>query len=395
MKILIAVLVTLALAACSGASAVSTSEPEPPAGKPVVLAHAQTFKVVEGDGYRVVDMASAIVDWGGGARGQRQHARLVLVPHGVRAPALEGDLADATIIRTPVQRIATNAGPHEAILTALGVENRLVAVGGTHSYNRAIRERVMRKELRQIGYGWHSPPQLDVMVAARPDIFLMALADLGHVDHLERIKRLGIPVLPTFIDTETDYMGRVDYIRLFGMLTGHEREAEAYVSRIEARVEELKGLASTQTKQPLLWAWHASGDRWGALVRNAEAGLARDAGAINLLEEPNDPRRDSLRFVGTERLLREGTSARCWIIRDDQSPPFTNKAVLRRFAAKDNRCLYSITGRMRPKDNAYDYYETAVIRPDLLLEDLIAMLHPELRIGGGHYIIPDREALAL
>jgi iron complex transport system substrate-binding protein len=388
-------LLSLALAACGGGSAAATGDPGPPAGTPIAVKHAQTFKVVERDGYRIVDMASAIVDWGGGARGQPQNARLVLVPHDVPAPALVGDLAGATIIRTPVKRIATNAGPHEAILTALGVVDRLVAVGGTHSYNRAIRNRVLRKELLRIGYGWHSPPELDVMVAARPDIFLMALADLGHVDHLERIKALGIPVLPTFIDTETDYMGRVDYIRLFGMLTGREREAEAYASRIEARVEELKGIADKQPKQPLLWAWHASGDRWGALVRNAEAGLARDAGAVNLLEEPDDPRRDSLRFVSTERLLHEGTSARCWIIRDDQSPPFSNQSVLQRFAAKQNRCLYSITGRMRPDHNAYDYYETAVIRPDLLLEDLIAMLHPQLRVGGGHYIVPDREALAL
>lgn len=359
------------------------------------MAHAKTFSVVERDGFRIVDVRSTIADWGGSASGPTQHVRLVLIARGRKAPALVGDLAGAMIVSTPVSRVAVNSGPHEAVMTALGVEDRLVAVGGTFSYNDRIRARVDAKHLRQVGYGWHSPPELDVLLVSQPDVFLMSMANVSHADHLRRIQALGVPVLPTFFDAEPDYMGKLDYVRLIGMLTGREQEADLYVARVTAEVQRLKTLAATRPRVPMIWAWYARGDKWGALVRNAEAQLARDAGGYNLLERPDDANRDALRYVGTEELLQKTTAARCWIVRDDQSPPFRDRAVLERFAASQSRCLYGVTGRTKPKENAYDYYETVPIRPDLILADLIAMLHPELGVKGGGYIVPDRDTLAL
>ena len=45
----------------------------------------------------------------------------------------------------------------------------------------------------------------------------------------------------------------------------------------------------------------------------------------------------------------------------------------------------------KPEADAYDFYETAVIRPDLILEDLVGMLHPSLRDGEFLYIRPDTQ----
>jgi iron complex transport system substrate-binding protein len=384
-------LATLLLATLVAAcGVVPSAAPEPAEGATVPLAAARTFRVVERDGYRIVDLESSIVSWAGVAHGPRQRARIVLVPHGRPAPLLAGDLAGATLIRTPVRRIATNAGPHEAMLTALGVDDRLVAVGGTFSYNDDIRARVMAKQVAQVGYGWHSPPQLDVLVAARPDVFLMALDDADHLDHLERIRALGIAVMPTFIDGEPDYMGRVDYVRLVGMLTGREREADAYVAMVARNVDRLKALAATQPPRPMLAAYYLRGDRWLAVVRNAGGKLIRDAGGINLLEQPDDLSRDEVVRLGTEQLLPYAERADCWVLRDDQSPRFRDASVPRRFRAWREGCAYAVDGSTKPHVNAYDFYERAVIRPDLVLADLIAMLHPHLGIKAGTYIRPDR-----
>ncbi|MDE2711522.1 MAG: ABC transporter substrate-binding protein, partial [Acidobacteriota bacterium] len=168
----------------------------------------KTFRAAERDGYRIVDIEASVITWGGTAGGPPQRARLVLVPRGQEPPPLEGDLAGATLIRTPVQRIAVNDQAHEAMLRALGVEDRIVAVGGHNSYDDDLRRKVRSGELQRIEYGWHKPPTLDALVAARPDVLIAHMADLTHTQHLERVEALGIPFVPTFIDAEPHYLGR-------------------------------------------------------------------------------------------------------------------------------------------------------------------------------------------
>ena len=383
----------LALVSAGCANAPPSVALSPARGDLVPLLASDTMRVVERDGYRIVDLQGAVISWGGGAQGPKQFARLVLVPRGVAEPALTDDLANATLIRTPVKRIAVNMGPHEAMLTALGAQDRLVAVGGTFSWDDALRSRVKTGSLPQIGYGWHSPPAMDVLLAAHPDVFIMAMGDIDHVKSLDRIRALGISVVPTFIDAETDYMGRVDYLRLMGMLTGREREADEIISEITTNVTRLIAVAAKQPKRSMMWAWFAGDDKWGATVRNAEAKLMRDAGAINVLERPDDAANDSMVLLSTEQLLMRGTDAQCWILRDDQSARFAQPGTLERFRAWRDECAFSITGSMKPNANAYDFYERATFRPDWLLADLVAMLHPQTGIRAGRYIEPDRKRL--
>ena len=360
-------------------------------GSAIPMTHARTFGVVERDGYRIVDLRAAIVNWGGSAKGPEQHARIVLVPRGSPAPALTGELAGATVVEVPVRRIAVNYAPFEAMAVALGVQDRLVAVGGVKSWNDGIRAKTRAGGIAQIGYGWHSPPELDALVAARPDVLLMSMGDLSHAQHMNRIRSLGIAVVPAFLESEPTYLGKVDYVRLFGMLVGKEAEADAYVAGVEARVAALKAAAAAQPPKTVISAWFAGGDRWMATIRNADAQFLRDANGVNPLEVPDDPRQDAFMRISTEQLVTMGREADCWILRDTHSRPFDDAQTLRLFKAYREGCLFASDGLMKPEADAYDLYETAVIRPDLILKDLVGMLHPPLREGGFVYVRPDAQ----
>jgi len=359
------------------------------AGREIAMPFAKAFRVVERDGYRVVDLKASVVSWGGGAVGEEQFRRLVLVPRGSEVPPLTGDLAGATPIRTPVMRIASNTVFHEAITKALDINDRLVAVGGVKSWDDALRARVRSGAVRQIGYGWHSPPDLDALVAAKPDVLLMSMEDLKSVGAMPRIAALGIPVVPVFAENEPDYMGRVDYVRLIGMLTGRESQADAFAAMVARKVDALKKLASAQPTRSIMSAWFAGGDRWNPTTRNADAKLLRDANGRNPFEEPDDPRRDSFNQISTEQLIAKGTDADCWILRDTHSLPFRDVATLRRFRAYREGCLFAADGMYKPAADAFDYYETGFIRPDLVLGDIIRMLHPPLRNEPFRYVRPD------
>jgi iron complex transport system substrate-binding protein len=359
-------------------------------GKIVPMAHAKTFTVTERDGFKIVDIEASVVTWGGTAGGPPQRARLVLVPRAVAVPELTGDLAGATLIRTPVQLIAVNDQPHEAIIRALGVADRLVAVGGHSSYDDGIRARVKRGQIQQVGYGWHQPPTLDALVASKPDVFLARMADLTHTQHLQRVQALGIPVVPTFIDAEPHYMGRVDWVRLVGMLTGKEREADTFVAKVTEEVERLKAQAKAQPRRSLLWAWYLSGgDRWSVTQRNADAALIRDANLELAMGGADDPRLDSFSRLSTEQLLQGGTNADCWMIRDPLSSPFGKKDVLARFKAYREGCVFWQPGAKNLGADSWEVWEMGVIRPDWMLADIIKLGHPALRDGRWRYFAPE------
>ncbi len=353
----------------------------------VPLAHAQTFRVYEREGYRIVDIEASIVAWGGSSGGPAQRARLVLVPRDREVPELSGDLTSATLIRTPVTRIAVNEQAHEAILRALGIADRIVAVGGHTSYDDDLRARVRAGEVHQIGYGWHQPPTFDALLASRADVLLARMADLTHTQHLERVEALGIPVVPTFIYGEPHYMGSVEWILLVGMLTGRESEATALVGHITAEVERWKARAASQPRRSLLWAWYESaGDRWAVTQRNAAAALIRDANIELALSAPDDPTLDVFSRLSTEQLLRGGADADCWMIREPLTAPYPHPDLYGSFRAFREDCVFWQHGRKNPATEAWEIWEMGMVRPDYLLADLAKMIHPALRDGQYRYL---------
>ncbi len=377
----------VAMAACGGGLA---DHPEPAAGEALEVPHAKTFRVVARDGVHIVDIEASVVTWGGSAGGPPQRARLVLVPKGFEPPPLTGDLAGASVIETPVQRIAVNDQPHEAMLRALGVEDRIVAVGGHNSYDDGLRGKARSGEIQQIGYGWHMPPTLDALVAARPEVLVARMADLTHTQHMERVESLGIPVVPTFIDAEPHYMGRVAWVVLMGLLTGKESEAEAFVEEVARGVDRLKAIAGEQPRRSVLWAWYRSaGNRWAVTQRNADAALIRDANAELVLGAEDDPELDVFSDLSTERLLRDATDADCWMIRDPLSSVFDDRTVLSRFKAYQEDCVFWEPGKRHPTADSWELWEMGAIRPDWHLADIVKMVHPELRDGRWRYLAPE------
>ncbi|UPT62625.1 MAG: ABC transporter substrate-binding protein [Hyphomonadaceae bacterium JAD_PAG50586_4] len=354
------------------------------------MANARIFKVHERGSYRIVDIEASVVTWGGAAGGPPQRARLVLAPRNAEAPALTGDLAGATLIRTPVRRIAVNDQSHEAAVRALGVADRLVAVGGHASYDNAIRARVRAREIHQVGYGWHQPPTLDALVAARPDVFIARMADLTHTQHMDRVRALGIPVVPTFIDAEPNYMGRTDWVRLVGMLVGREAQAVAFVAEVESEVARLKALSAALPRRSMLWAWYqGSGDRWAVTQRNGDGALIRDANAELVLGAPDDPELDTFSRLSTEQLLEGATNADCWMIRDPLSSVYTDQNVLSRFKAYRENNVFWTHGAKNPNSDSWELWEMGMIRPDWLFGDIVKMVHPPLRDGTWRYVRPE------
>ena len=241
-----------ALSACSEGRDVQTVKGGA-SGTAIPLRHARYLKLERHDGYTLARLRAPVADQSGG-QAQEQEAVLVLAPRAKPEPSLPAALRHATLIRTPVMRIAANASSDEAFLGQLGVKDRLVAVGGRVSFDDDVRRGVIEGRIGQIGYNWHAPPNLDVLLAARPDVFLMRLSDPVHTPVLDRARRLGLIVAPTFAEDEPTYLGRAEWVRLHGLLTGREAEADRLFDQIETRAQVLKAAATVRLPVPTLWA---------------------------------------------------------------------------------------------------------------------------------------------
>ena len=379
----------IALSGCDRAEPARSPEPtatSSAAATPIPLRHARNL-TLERRGTLVVARLKATV---ANERGNptQQAATVVLAPANEPLPALPEDLRDATVIRTPVSRIATNASSDEAFLAQLGVKERLVAVGGLVSYDDDIRRRAKAGEIGQVGYNWHSPPNLDVLLASKPDVFLMRLSDPAHTPVLDRATALGIVVLPTLAEEEPTYLGRAEWILLYGLLTGTQARAEQVFGEITSHVEQLKSLVASRRKPRVLWAYPNGADRWIATVRGPEASYIADAGGINLMAREEDPNRYSSETVSTEAILPFADQADVWLIGDLHAVPPRNPAIERSFRAWQAGRLFGNSGRTNAAENAYDWYQTALVRPDWVLQDFVKALHPDLVAEPYRYLKP-------
>lgn len=357
---------------------------------PVEIRHAKRFAIeyrtVSGQQVIVATFNAPLVSWSKPGDAEVRKETVVLLRKGVPVPDLPPDLAGQPLVRFPVERVAVNAEADEAFLAVIDRSDRLVAVGGKSSFDDRIRARVERGELGQIGYTWHSAPNFETILARRADLLFMRLVSLDLASSLTRARSLGLPVVPTFDWAEETYLGRAEWVKLFGLLLGADAEARTYFDRLEARVGELKKLTAGVTARPsVLWAFYGGGQRFVAYHRGIEEQFLNDAGARSATAALAQPWRDGGTALPTEELLALAKDADIWIIGDAHAvdakgsptdlPP---ESVMSLFKPWREKRLYHNYKRRKIEHNSFDWFESHGVRPDLVLEDLIAITHPGL-----------------
>ena len=143
------------------------------------------FSVSYHGNYKVVKTDAHFYADGKESEGEILQDQLVLVQKGTTPPPLEGDFENATLIYIPVETTAVNVQHSESFLRELGLEDHINAIGGWYSYNNDMRNKALSGEIGQIGYSWHSPPNIEILLEREPEVFLMTMASLDHSSSLE------------------------------------------------------------------------------------------------------------------------------------------------------------------------------------------------------------------
>ncbi len=304
---------------------------------------------------------------------------LVLVQKETDPPPLKDDLKDATIIYVPVNTAAVNVQHSESFLRELGLEKRINAIGGLYSYNKEMKDKAERGEIGQIGYSWHSPPNIEVLLERKPEVFLMTMANLDHTASLERCRQLGIPTAAVFDWAEKDYLARAEWIKFYALFFNAEEEANRVFQDIQHSIDTLKALTTNiPVPESAIWGYYTGKQRWLVQISSFQAQFMRDAGMVNILQANTKPNANGKQAITTEELIFKGKEAEHWIIGDIHATPLPQEELMTSFKAWRTEQLYHIMERVDPKTKNSDWYATAIVRPDTVLADLIKLVYPEL-----------------
>ncbi len=343
--------------------------------------YARHFSVSYHDNYKLVRTNATFYPNGKEAESKSKEDVLVLVQKNTAPPLLEGDLVGAQILYIPANSVAVNVQHSESFLRELELAGRINAIGGLYSYDKSMRTKALQDEIGQIGYSWHSPPDIEVLLSRQPELFFMTLASMSHTESLEKCRQLDIPTAAVFDWAEEDYLARAEWIKFYALFFNAEAKANRVFQEIENRVKALKQLASTTEKSSALWGYYTSKNRWIMQLESFPAQYLRDANLENVLSVNTVANANGIQSLSTEQLLVRGQEAEHWVIGDIHGAPLPQEEIMSSFAAWNKGQLYHNMERVDPKSNTSDWYATAIVRPDSVLADLISLVYPDVLPG--------------
>jgi len=301
-----------------------------------------------------------------------------LVPHGSGLPA---GVSEAQTIRIPVRRIICMSVTHIAMLRALGADSLIAGISGASLvYDSAVVAGIRNGRIRDVGYD--ATLNKELVISLAPDLLMAyGVADPSS-GSAARLSETGVKVFYNADYLEDHPLARLEWIRLFGLLAGREEAADSIFSSVSAAynrlAERVRDSAAGRPGVLLGAPWE---DVWYVSPSNSYIGkLIQDAGGHYIYSDMEGP--NAVPF-SVESVFRKAAEADVWINPGtaetlgeivSSDPRMASLPLFRDGSIWNNR-------RRVTAEGGNDYWESAVVRPDLLLADLVSIIHPELMPG--------------
>ncbi len=310
---------------------------------------------------------------------------MVLVQRGTPAPPLTGELEGAHVIEVPARTIAGNADDAPTRFLSLKADEQLVGLGHNMVYDKTLKARFDQGELLEIGASWHTGPNMEVLLTARPDVSLLTAASLTQADGISRTRELGLNAAPEFSWSETSYLGQLEWIKYDALFLNAEAEANSFFEQVKSRCDSLANLIKNMEPKPsVMWAMHSRKGTWTVRANGGIAELISLAGAINPFEDKEaaitltaaNGLSEGI-TMSDEVVLQKAAEVDYIISFQRNTGVWPVEAYMQHFPAYQNEQLYHHFKRYEAS-GASAWYQSAPMRPDILLSDLIKLFHPEV-----------------
>ena len=218
---------------------------------------------------------------------------------------------------------------------------------------------------------------MELLMGVNPDA-VVAFDMGGESKALGKIEEAGFPVYYNSDFLEESPLGRAEWIKFFGALLGKKYMADSIFNEIESDYLSLKKLTNEIESRPTILSGVVYGDTWflpGG--NNWAATFYQDAGGKYLWANDTTSGWLELSF---EAVYEKANDADFWIgtstINSKEELIGQDKRY-NSFEPFEEDKVYNYNKIVGP-NGGYDFFESGYSRPDLVLSDIIKILHPQL-----------------
>ena len=286
-------------------------------------------------------------------------------PEGFTGQVLEGDAS----------RIVAMSSTHIAMLDAVGEAGRVVGVSGIDYISNPVIS-VNRDSIGDVGYEGNI--NYELLISLDPDLVL--LYGVNGASSMEgKLNELGIPFMYVGDYLEESPLGKAEWMVALSEVVGKRTEGEQVFGGIPVRYNDLKKrVADTVLDAPSVMLNTPYGDSWFMpSTESYVARLVKDAGGDYIYKKNTG---NASLPIDLEEAYKLTSEADMWLnvgmansldeLRTS-CPKFSDTRCFRNGSVWNNNLKTNVAG-------GNDYYESAVVNPDILLRDLVKIFHPEL-----------------
>ncbi|SKC17953.1 ABC transporter substrate-binding protein [Dyadobacter psychrophilus] len=331
--------------------------------------HAKGFTITYHDNYKIVSILSPFEN-------TTDTAKYILLERGTARP--EG-LEEAQVIEIPLRSIVATSSMHVALLEFLNSETIVTGLSNPqYIYSNKIQALI--KAGKVVNIGQDQGLNEEKLVEMHPDV-VMAMGGPGaKTDQYQILAQAGIPVLINSEWTEKTPLARAEWVKLVAALINKEKEVNERFGNIEAKYVRLSELAKEVKSKPSIISGLNTKDAW--FLPNGDSYMSqffRDAGGDYHWSKTKATGSLPLNFEAVYPIALE---ADAWLnVGFDKSDTKANilaqDSRYSDFKAYKSGRMFSYNGRVNDQ-GANDFFESGTVNPDIVLSDLIKILHPEL-----------------
>ncbi len=330
-----------------------------------VLKRNKQFSVKDSAGLRIIEIVEPFVN-------SSIKEKYVLYSKSEGKP--EGIAADV-FVGLPIEKVGINSTTHLGYLNALGKQDNVVAVSNKSLfYDSNFQQRIAAGKILELG---NRTLNTELVIQSELDVLFTFAIDASSYESVQQLRELGQPIILISEFMESDPINKAEWLKVFAAFFDKTtmQKADAHLEMIRYKYDSIRTESMLYSFLPkvtigLPWkgTWYVSGSN------SYQAQLIRDAAATYSWHHYKQTASVPLDI---ETAISEGMQAHFWI----NTGTITNSNELQKsnemfaqFQSFQNKRIYTNYKRSN-KLGANDYWEMGVVRPDLILSDLVAIFH--------------------
>lgn len=278
------------------------------------------------------------------------------------------------------QRIVCMSSSYIAMLDAVGQVDRIVAVSGIN-YIANPYILAHKDSIKDMG------PEMnyELLLGLKPDVVLLYGIGDAQTAVTDKLKELAIPYMYVGEYLEESPLGKAEWLVALSELTDSRDKGIDVFREVPKRYQALKDLTASVEQRPTVMFNTPWNDSWVMpSTQSYMVQLVTDAGADYIYKENTS---NSSAPIGLETAYGLIQKADYWINvgtastldeLKNMNPKFADAKSVRDKTVYNNNLRITATG-------GNDYWESAVVRPNVVLRDLIHIFHPELVSDSTYY----------